>query len=298
VQVLLATDAAGEGINLQRAHLMVNYDLPWNPNRLEQRFGRIHRIGQTEVCYLWNLVADDTREGDVYRKLLEKARAGPPGPRRAGVRRARQARLRGADGKVMSLRELLIEAIRYGERPETKAFLTTVLDTALDKSHLQSLLDERQLVHDSMDASAVCSASARTWSAPMPAACNRTTSNPSSSKPSNNWAATPGNANPAASRSPMFLLRCATATASSASANRCCRATSASPSRKPSSRPRASRWRPSSAPATRLLDAVIDLTLERNRDLLKRGTVLVDERDLGTEPRVCSIWNTPFRTPA
>ena len=72
VRVLLATDAAGEGINLQRAHLMVNYDLPWNPNRLEQRFGRIHRIGQTEVCHLWNLVADDTREGDVYRKLLEK----------------------------------------------------------------------------------------------------------------------------------------------------------------------------------------------------------------------------------
>jgi len=72
VQVLLATDAAGEGINLQRAHLMVNYDLPWNPNRLEQRFGRIHRIGQTEVCHLWNLVAEETREGDVYRKLLEK----------------------------------------------------------------------------------------------------------------------------------------------------------------------------------------------------------------------------------
>ena len=50
VVVLVANDAAGEGINLQRAHLMVNYDLPWNPNRLEQRFGRIHRIGQTEVC--------------------------------------------------------------------------------------------------------------------------------------------------------------------------------------------------------------------------------------------------------
>jgi superfamily II DNA/RNA helicase len=61
VKVLLATDAAGEGINLQRAHLMVNYDLPWNPNRLEQRFGRIHRIGQTEVCHLWNLVAKETR---------------------------------------------------------------------------------------------------------------------------------------------------------------------------------------------------------------------------------------------
>src|SRR5207248_3443534 len=63
VQILVATDAAGEGLNLQRAHLMVNYDLPWNPNRLEQRFGRIHRIGQTEVCHLWNLLAEETREG-------------------------------------------------------------------------------------------------------------------------------------------------------------------------------------------------------------------------------------------
>ena len=72
VKVLIATDAAGEGINLQRAHLMVNYDLPWNPNRIEQRFGRIHRIGQQESCHLWNLVAEGTREGDVYRTLLDK----------------------------------------------------------------------------------------------------------------------------------------------------------------------------------------------------------------------------------
>jgi superfamily II DNA/RNA helicase len=57
VRFLVANDAAGEGVNLQRgSHLMVNYDLPWNPNRLEQRFGRIHRIGQTEVCHLWNLI--------------------------------------------------------------------------------------------------------------------------------------------------------------------------------------------------------------------------------------------------
>jgi SNF2 family DNA or RNA helicase len=72
VRVLVATDAAGEGVNLQNANLMVNYDLPWNPNRLEQRFGRIHRIGQTEVCHLWNLVAKETREGDVYHHLLHK----------------------------------------------------------------------------------------------------------------------------------------------------------------------------------------------------------------------------------
>ena len=76
VQVLLATDAAGEGINLQRAHLMVNYDLPWNPNRLEQRFGRIHRIGQTEVCHLWNLMAGETREGDVYRDASRQVGTG------------------------------------------------------------------------------------------------------------------------------------------------------------------------------------------------------------------------------
>ncbi|MGH7912201.1 MAG: DEAD/DEAH box helicase, partial [Candidatus Dormibacteraceae bacterium] len=70
--VLVATDAAGEGINLQRAHLVVNYDLPWNPNRIEQRFGRVHRIGQEEVCHMWNLVAKDTREGQVYELLLHK----------------------------------------------------------------------------------------------------------------------------------------------------------------------------------------------------------------------------------
>lgn len=74
-KVLIATDAAGEGINLQRAHLMVNYDLPWNPNRIEQRFGRIHRIGQKRECTLWNLVAANTREGAVYSRLLEKIKA-------------------------------------------------------------------------------------------------------------------------------------------------------------------------------------------------------------------------------
>lgn len=70
--VLVATDAAGEGVNLQVAHLMVNYDVPWNPNRIEQRFGRIHRIGQRHTCHLWNLVAADTREGDVFQTLLKK----------------------------------------------------------------------------------------------------------------------------------------------------------------------------------------------------------------------------------
>ena len=143
VQVLLATDAAGEGINLQRAHLMVNYDLPWNPNRLEQRFGRIHRIGQTEVCHLWNLVAEETREGDVYRKLLEKL---------AQARTTLGGQVFDVLGKLQfegrPLRELLIEAIRYGDQPEVRARLTKVVENAFDKDALRDLLEDRALAHD------------------------------------------------------------------------------------------------------------------------------------------------------
>jgi len=71
-QIMVATEAAGEGINLQFCHLMVNYDIPWNPNRLEQRMGRIHRIGQTEDVYVFNLVASNTREGYVLATVLRK----------------------------------------------------------------------------------------------------------------------------------------------------------------------------------------------------------------------------------
>lgn len=71
-QIMVATEAAGEGINLQFCHLMVNYDIPWNPNRLEQRMGRIHRIGQTRDVHIFNLVATNTREGHVLHTLLRK----------------------------------------------------------------------------------------------------------------------------------------------------------------------------------------------------------------------------------
>lgn len=71
-QVMVATEAAGEGINLQFCHLMINYDIPWNPVRLEQRMGRIHRYGQQKEVYVFNLVAEDTREGMVLAKIFEK----------------------------------------------------------------------------------------------------------------------------------------------------------------------------------------------------------------------------------
>ncbi|MGC9400238.1 MAG: helicase-related protein [Anaerolineae bacterium] len=71
-QIMVATEAAGEGINLQFCSWMVNYDIPWNPNRLEQRMGRIHRYGQQYEVHIWNLIARDTREGQILDRLFEK----------------------------------------------------------------------------------------------------------------------------------------------------------------------------------------------------------------------------------
>jgi Helicase conserved C-terminal domain len=72
IQVLVATEAAGEGINLQFCHFVINYDIPWNPNRLEQRMGRIHRYGQRHDCLIFNFVATNTVEGRVLERLLQK----------------------------------------------------------------------------------------------------------------------------------------------------------------------------------------------------------------------------------
>ena len=150
VRILIATDAAGEGVNLQRAHLMINYDLPWNPNRLEQRFGRIHRIGQTEVCHLWNLVSKETREGEVFLRLFEKLEE-----ERAAL-----------GGKVFDilgsmtfdnkpLRDLLIEAIRYGADPDVQRRLWEVVDRSMNTEKFRKLISENALTEDSMDVSKV-----------------------------------------------------------------------------------------------------------------------------------------------
>lgn len=145
VRILLATDAAGEGVNLQNANLMVNYDLPWNPNRLEQRFGRIHRIGQTEVCHLWNMAAAETREGDVFQRLFEKLEV---------VREALGGRVFDILGEVFeerSLKDLLIEAIRYGADPEVRARLQKRIEGALDTGHLEEIIKRNALCEEVMD---------------------------------------------------------------------------------------------------------------------------------------------------
>jgi superfamily II DNA or RNA helicase len=141
--VLVATDAAGEGINLQRAHLVVNYDLPWNPNRIEQRFGRVHRIGQTEVCHMWNLVAEDTREGQVFQRLFEKLEE------QRGALGDQVFDVLGEAFKAKSLRDLLIQAVRYGDDPAVRARLHEVVDDTVGPSLLQ-VVHDRALVTDLM----------------------------------------------------------------------------------------------------------------------------------------------------
>ena len=149
VLILVATDAAGEGINLQRAHLMVNYDLPWNPNRLEQRFGRIHRIGQKEVCHLWNLVAGKTREGAVYQRLLIKLKT---------ERDTLNGQVFDVLGKLFQetpLRKLLVKAVRYGDDPQIQARLEQAVDNATDQQHVRHILEEQSLINTAMDVSRV-----------------------------------------------------------------------------------------------------------------------------------------------
>ncbi len=280
VQVLLATDAAGEGINLQRAHLMVNYDLPWNPNRIEQRFGRIHRIGQTEVCHLWNLVAEETREGDVYRKLLDK------------LEQARQS-LGGQvfdvlgklqfEGKL--LRDLLIEAVRYGERPEVKAYLTTVIDHALDRDQLRDLLEDHALAHDAMDASRIQHiredmerAEARRlqphYIESFFLEAFRYLGGSARQREPRRYEVTHVPA-PVRNRDRLIGI-------GEPVLPRYERIAFEKPLVAPQGLPLAAFV----CPGHPLLDSVIDLTLERHRDLLKRGAVLVDERDTGIQPRV------------
>ena len=280
VQILLATDAAGEGINLQRAHLMVNYDLPWNPNRLEQRFGRIHRIGQTEVCHLWNLVAEETREGDVYRRLLEKLEQ---------AREALGGQVFDVLGKLQfsgrPLRDLLLEAIRYGEQPEVRARLTTVLDAALDREKLQELLEDQALAPDAMDATRV----QRVREEMERAAARRLQPHYIESFFHAAFARLGGSLRqreprryeithvPGAVRSRDRLIGTGEPVVGRYERIAFEKALLAPPGKPPAV---------FLCPGHPLLDAVIDLTVERHRDLLKRGTVLVDDRDQGTAPRV------------
>ena len=279
VKVLIATDAAGEGINLQRAHLMVNYDLPWNPNRIEQRFGRIHRIGQQESCHLWNLVAEGTREGDVYRTLLDKIEE---------IRKALGGQVFDVLGKLVfdgrPLRELLIRAIR-DESPEVRAEITRSVESALDLAKLQDLLEERAIVPQTMDVSRVM----RIREDMERAEARRLQPHYVESFFIEAFKQLGGNLRqresrryeithvPSSIRSRDRLLGFGEPVLSKYE-----RVVFDKPLINPKGQPAAAFL----CPGHPLLDATIDLTLERNRDLLRRGSVLIDETDEGDQPRV------------
>ena len=147
VQVLVATDAAGEGVNLQVANMMVNYDLPWNPNRIEQRFGRIHRIGQQRPCHLWNLVAHETREGQVFTRLFEKIE------QQKGVYGEQVYDVLGDSHINTSLQQLLLKAIRADADPAHLRYMDEIMEDEIGEQ-LKAVLEERALVAGLADAAA------------------------------------------------------------------------------------------------------------------------------------------------
>jgi SNF2 family DNA or RNA helicase len=146
---LIATDAAGEGVNLHKnAHIIINYDLPWNPNRIEQRFGRVHRIGQPNTCFMWSLLAKDTREGDVYSRLLEKIEE---------QRATLGGRVYDVLGQLFqgnALRDLMIAAIKEANAPERQRHLSEVVDPKISEG-IRELLSANQLVPSQMDTAEV-----------------------------------------------------------------------------------------------------------------------------------------------
>lgn len=280
VRILLATDAAGEGINLHRAHLMVNYDLPWNPNRLEQRFGRIHRIGQTEVCHLWNLVAHETREGEVYNTLLRKLEE---------ARKALGGQVFDVLGKLKfdgrPLKDLLIEAIRYGERPEVRDRLSRAVADAVDRRRLQELLEGSALAEETMDVSRI----QRVREEMERAEARRLQPHFVESFFKEAFRRVGGTLRereprryevthvPAAVRQRGRIIGTGEPVLPRYERIAFDKSLLNVPGKPPAA---------FICPGHPLLDATLDLILERHRDLLRRGAILVDDTDPGEEPRV------------
>jgi superfamily II DNA or RNA helicase len=277
--ILVATDAAGEGINLQRAHLLVNYDLPWNPNRIEQRFGRIHRIGQTEVCHMWNLVADETREGQVYRRLLDKL-----SEMRETLGKDQVFDVLGDVLPGRELRDLLLRAIRYGNQPEVKAQLNQIIDAKVGvglaemvrehalSSEVLSTADLESIRADMLEAEArkLQPGYVHAWFSEAFARLGGRMSDRETGRFEVTFV-------PAEIRN-----RDRGIGASVPVLPKYQRVTFEKDLVHVESKPLAELV----APGHPLLEAVLDITLERHRTLLRQGTVLIDPADSGTEPRV------------
>ena len=130
-RLLVATDAAGEGINLQFCWLLVNYDIPWNPARLEQRMGRVHRYKQSHDVLLLNLISKDTREGRVLKVLLDKLEA-----IRNELGNDKVFDIIGQQFSGKPLTELIFEAVIEGKEEQTKSEIERALTPEQVKASL------------------------------------------------------------------------------------------------------------------------------------------------------------------
>ena len=242
VLFLVATDAAGEGVNLQRAHLLINYDLPWNPNRIEQRFGRVHRIGQTEVCHMWNLIASGTREGAVHERLAQKIDE---------QREALGGQVYDVLGEALTgnqLRELMIEAIRYGDKPEVRARLDQVIDSSIGRG-VPELVNKNALSSEVMAIADVEEVRLRMEEASAKRLQPHYIGSFFLHALEHFGGGSRWSANPTATRSPRSHSSCS-AIGLECLPRRSNRSTSASPSRRTWSRWTVAHWRSSSPPAT------------------------------------------------
>jgi superfamily II DNA or RNA helicase len=288
VVMLVATDAAGEGINLQRANLMVNYDLPWNPNRLEQRFGRIHRIGQTEICHMWNMVAHETREGDVFMRLCEKLET------EGKAFKGRVFDILGEVFQERSLKDMLIEAIRYGEKPEIREKIRAQVDMFFETDRLKKIMEQSALAADHLSLERVFAvkeelekAQARRLQphfiqAFFEEAFSRTSGQLKEREPG---------------RYEISFVPSAIRQADKVIGNgrpvlkKYERVTFERERVRIPGKPLASLI----CPGHPLMNATLDLMLQQYRDLLKRGTILVDTSDNGTKPHVLFIIDHSIR---
>ena len=276
--VLVATDAAGEGINLQRAHLVINYDLPWNPNRIEQRFGRVHRIGQTEVCHMWNLVAADTREAQVYLRLLDKIDQ---------QREAYRGQVFDVLGEAISgreLRELLLQAIRYGDDPQVRDRINVVIDETVGV-RIREAIEHPPLAEETMSFADLT----RIKEQMLEAGAKRLQPHYIRSFFQTAFEHLGGTMTeredgryhvptvPAAIRQRDRQIGTGAPVLKSYGRITFDRELTTQPGRPPAELV---------APGHPLLEAVVDLIQERHGAVLQQGTILVDEEDLGREPRV------------
>ncbi|RJQ65744.1 MAG: hypothetical protein C4519_27310 [Desulfobacteraceae bacterium] len=138
VHLMVATDAAGEGLNLQYCHIMINYELPWNPNRIEQRIGRLHRYGQQHDVHVYNLQVVNTREGIILHRLLQKIKMiekqlGGYAPNILGLTAAAEA------VNLNRLSDLIMNAIADDTPPEVTA------------KHIEKALEARQQMCDRIE---------------------------------------------------------------------------------------------------------------------------------------------------